>query len=299
MAFSVIQTSQSFNEQSIIVLIFGNWRAYGVISLYFWIVLSLWFAFKAKHAFNSMLSINQSMQYALRKWTTITLVLLLTLNFQVISATIPQNQSHFTPQKRIVGGAEARWEYQRHIAYLELVTRRGHFFPCAGTVVGRRWILTTAHCIQPTQRISYNNLSASSVYIGSKSAYPQFTMDPYTIKSVYINKHWKPGSNDFRNDIALIMLRKLIDMRSYVPIEIGHAPPPKSVVTAVGYGSTSDRGGMPSKLMQANLVAQKFQTCASREPLPLRKFLRDKLQVCATSLGFPHRATTDTCCKSC
>lgn len=246
-----------------------------------------------------MSSNNQSIHHGLKKWITLTLVLLLSRYFQVASASIPRNKTHFIPQKRIVGGAEARWEYQRHLAYLELVTKKGHFYPCAGTVIGRRWILTTAHCVQPTKRIKYTDLSASNVYIGSKSAYPQFTMTPYTIKSVYIHKHWKPSSNDFRNDIALIMLRKLIDRPSYAPIQIGHAPPPKSVVTAVGYGSTSEQGGMPSKLMQANLVAQEFQTCASRERLPLRKFLRDNVQVCATSLGFPHRATTDTCCTFC
>lgn len=200
-------------------------------------------------------------------------------------------------QKRIVGGEAASSGYVRHLAYILVRTNNGSYFPCTGTVVGRRWILSAAHCVEDEDVGGSADPRGTKVYIGSSSAFPMLSQSPLRVTRLLVHNSWKAGSFDMRHDIALLHLRDRIPDESYETVKFSSAPEAGTRVVAVGYGAMNEDGQNPKRAMQTTLIAQNFETCASREQGEVREYLRDALQVCATSVGFPKRGVTDTCCK--
>lgn len=196
----------------------------------------------------------------------------------------------------IVGGRIARKRYRKHLAYIFIETKSGDIFTCTGTTIGRRWLLTAAHCVDSIGssndvdvRSSYAHISIRSLNgnLGSK----------YFFRSVHVHKNYNPGTSDFRHDIAVVQLQRNIIKKRYRRVRLGGAPHPGTEVIGAGYGALNENGRDPDYAMQTIVVAQSFRTCASREPNSIKQYLRNGLQVCATSIGFPFEGETDTCCK--
>lgn len=199
-------------------------------------------------------------------------------------------------QGRIVGGSPANKFYRRHLAHLFISNNNGDSFGCTGTVIGRKWVLTAAHCVSQSVRLSISP-SESYAYIGIKTAFDSSSKKAYYMKTVYVHKKYKPGNpnNDYRHDIAVVELKDRIKSSQYYPVKLSSAPSDKTVVTAVGYGVLNEDQKPASQAMQVRLLALPFSTCTSYESSTDRRFLRNRLQVCASSVGFPTQGGTDTC----
>lgn len=218
----------------------------------------------------------------------------LALALLVCMSTTFQASEAATPV--IVGGKVAKRAYRKHLAYVIVNTKSGSGFTCTGTIVGRRWILTAAHCVDSFNSSEDVDVSSSYAYISPRSLSKNLVKE-YFFKSVYVHKNYKPLGLDSRHDIAVVELAKNIQRSKYFPTTLGDAPRPKTNVIGAGYGVLNEDGTPTRFAMQTKVVAQSFRTCASRESNSIRKYLRNKLQVCATSLGFPNEGRTDTCCK--
>lgn len=117
------------------------------------------------------------------------------------------------------------------------------------------------------------------------------------LSRILVHRGWRPGSADLRHDIALLQLKEPLPEGKFHPVLLADAPKAGRHVVAAGYGMTSEKGKHSTRAKQARLVSQEFEKCATREKANVQRFLRERLQTCATSLGFPHKGVTDTCCK--
>lgn len=142
-----------------------------------------------------------------------------------------QLKSERETQPRIVGGQAAKRKLANFLAYIKIPSPNG-VRACSGTVIGRRLILTAAHCGTST---------SSTVYVGARQGNPS---DGTSIAVESVNNHelfTSVQSGHFRYDIALITLKDdvpnniefmKVNVNTSVPVE-------KSIVRAAGYGILS------------------------------------------------------------
>lgn len=136
-------------------------------------------------------------------------------------------------QPRIVGGQAAKRSLANFLAYIKIPSPKG-MRACSGTVIGRRLVLTAAHCGAGI---------SSTVYVGARQGNPS-DGTPIAVESV--NNHelfTSVQTGHFRYDIALITLKNevpndiefmKVNVNTSVPVE-------KSIVRAAGYGILSHR----------------------------------------------------------
>lgn len=215
----------------------------------------------------------------------------------IATLTLLCSTAQGTKQKRVVGGRTAAYLYVRHLAFIQIITNNGFYYTCTGSVVARRWILTAAHCVDAYGTGDDADKKKTHVYIGSKLTIPDESERRYFLEDIFLQKKFQSDLNDFRNDVAMLKLKDDIVEHKYHPVRIGTAPVQGSTVIAAGYGSVDEDGTRAVEAMETNVVTQNFSTCSQREINSIRQTLDNRVQVCATSVGFPTEGKTDTCCR--
>uniref|UniRef100_A0A671TTU3 Transmembrane serine protease 15 n=1 Tax=Sparus aurata TaxID=8175 RepID=A0A671TTU3_SPAAU len=154
---------------------------------------------------------------------------------------------------RVVGGydaAKGAWPWT-----VSLQLRRKHV--CGGSMIGRDWVLTAAHCIY-----GKNVLSWWSVVAGLHSQTDENSADVQTrqVDRIIINKHYNRLTK--QADIALMHLEQPVNFTQTVqPVCL---PPEGQEYTAgrkcfiAGWGRLAEQGSLPDVLQEAEvpLVAQ-------------------------------------------
>ncbi|KAJ8711966.1 hypothetical protein PYW08_008920 [Mythimna loreyi] len=168
---------------------------------------------------------------------------------------------------RIVGGTEAKsgaWPWMAAI-YLHGSKRRE--FWCGGTLVGKRHILTAAHCTRDSKQRPFP-ARQFSVRLGDVDlARDDEPSRPVTLRVSAVRAHDQFSRVGFYNDIAILVLSENVQKSKYViPICLPHGELTRqsfdgSVATVVGWGTTRYGGGESSRQLEAKLPVWRNEDC--------------------------------------
>ncbi|XP_058432346.1 ovochymase-1 [Marmota monax] len=164
----------------------------------------------------------------------------------------------FSPQwlsRRIAGGEEACphcWPWQVGLRFLG-----DH--QCGGAIIDPVWILTAAHCVQ-----SKGNPRSWTVVAGDHDrTLKESTEQVRRAKHIIVHEDFDIVTYDY--DIALIQLSSPLEYNSVVrPVCLPHSREPlfsSEICTVTGWGSTSEDGGLASRLQQIQVPVLERAVC--------------------------------------
>ncbi len=217
---------------------------------------------------------------------TICLILVLYIT-HVLAWKLPKNS---IGNDRVVGGTKASDKYRMGTALIMYENEDGWNGACTGTIIGRKWVLTAAHCFDDSS--SWWGVLPSSI-----SATPSDSeAKKYGIyaKSIYIHKKWiDPNDSGFNFDIAVIELEDSIPWERYKKVKLINPPADNTVVKVVGYGDLSEDGETAETIMMADLRYRNFDFCWENFADGDTSYMSSH-QFCAVSVTYPEDST-DSC----
>ncbi|EAT41805.1 AAEL006598-PA [Aedes aegypti] len=154
---------------------------------------------------------------------------------------------------RVVGGQEAA---DGSVPYQVSLQLKGYGHICGGSIIGERWILTAAHCVEGETPGQLNVLAGTN---SLKEGGELHETDKF-IRHKYYNQP------QFHNDVALIRLKSKLQFSAKVkPIvywekEVGA----NQSVVLTGWGRTSAGGPVPTKLQTLDLKTISNEECKQK-----------------------------------
>ncbi|KAJ0172050.1 hypothetical protein K1T71_012023 [Dendrolimus kikuchii] len=168
---------------------------------------------------------------------------------------------------RIVGGTESKpgaWPWMVAI-YLHGTKRRE--FWCGGTLVGKKHVLTAAHCTRDSKQRPFP-AQQFSVRLGDLDlARDDEPSRPVTMRVTAVRTHDQFSRVGYYNDIAVLVLAENVRKSKYViPIclpgpELGRHLFDGAVATVVGWGTTRYGGSESTKQLEAKLPVWRNEDC--------------------------------------
>ncbi|XP_010011624.1 PREDICTED: coagulation factor VII-like [Nestor notabilis] len=167
-----------------------------------------------------------------------------------VSSTLQHNGS------RITGGTLC---HRGHCPWQVLIRNSKDIGFCGGSLIGRRWVVTAAHCLDLVR--------PHHVTVGDFDKYQrEFKEQKIHVERSWTHPHY--DSNDYNSDIALLYLSRAVVFNEYaIPICL----PSPSLATLLseegrigmvsGWGATHDRGSTLRFLMKVRLPIVNMETC--------------------------------------
>ncbi|XP_004675137.1 PREDICTED: mannan-binding lectin serine protease 1 isoform X2 [Condylura cristata] len=189
-----------------------------------------------------------------------------------------------TPMARIFNGRPVQKGTSPWIAMLSHLN--GQPF-CGGSLLGSKWIVTTAHCLHqflnPEDPILYDSLllkpSEFKIIMGKHwRRRSDETEQHLGVKHIFLHPLYDP--NTFENDVALLELLESAKLNDFVmPICLPERPPPEGAMVIVSGWGKQFLHRFPEILMEIEIPIVDHRTCqAAYAPLK-KKVTKD--MICA------------------
>lgn len=137
---------------------------------------------------------------------------------------------------RIIGGTESDMQ-----PWMVAFTRQGAHY-CGGSAIGRRWVLTAAHCNVRRGDVAIIGVAKRSA-AGKEHEYP--------VAEIIDHKDYDATTNE--NDIALVRLDRELTEGAFLELNERATIPDKTPVRALGWGVTKENGNVSDELRQVDI----------------------------------------------
>ena len=128
---------------------------------------------------------------------------------------------------------------------------------CGGTVIGRRWVLTAAHCV--------DKLTKDDIHVLAGSANLRVGGHRFKVDKVLVHEDW--SRDNFRPDIALLRVKPEPGRSLGTPIELhldpllDSNPPGGDIMRITGWGVTENRTDGTEQLKGVEIPIVKHGNC--------------------------------------
>ncbi|XP_054152733.1 serine protease 52-like [Oppia nitens] len=201
------------------------------------------------------------------------LCMILIFSIKIIDTTNTTTTTTIDLDSRIIGGSTVNniddFPYQ-----VSLRDSTNQLY-CGGSIIGRQWILTAAHCLH--NRNTYGN----RVVMGTKSLDTDGVY--YGISRVYLHEQYDRRTHV--NDIAVIWLDRPIQFSSKIKmVRLADQPvPDKTTAWLTGWGQSSVNSRRVSPVLQKLVVQALVPETCKQLHIQQTKVLIDSKHICAYS----------------
>ncbi|MGB8399022.1 serine protease [Bradyrhizobium sp.] len=153
--------------------------------------------------------------------------------------------------RKIVGGEPTTIEQHPWQVALN-VTIEGRSYLCGGSIIADRWVLTAAHCFNPTTRAGEVKVKAGATNYLTQGAWSD-------VDRVVIHEAYDPKTHE--NDLALIKLRSPSQGRVIPLASLKQGIRVGQPLEVTGWGATSEGGDVTRVLLKASIPYVDNATC--------------------------------------
>lgn len=190
--------------------------------------------------------------------------------------------------ERIIGGTSAGGFLRSHMGHLTVVYNDSAYGLCSASIIAPLFLLTSAHCVWRGGSGGGSATLSSFATLGQPRS-PGLARPSHAFDIARIWRHAAfVGGWDHRNDIAVVQLARKWHGNT---VTLADNTLERTGTTSVaGYGQGGD-----GRLMRAAKTVRGFTECVEHEQPAWRRWLSEQAMLCATGVGWPLQAATDTC----
>ncbi|XP_055272418.1 plasma kallikrein isoform X3 [Moschus berezovskii] len=179
-----------------------------------------------------------------------------------------------TKKTRIVGGRDASWgEWPWQVSLQVKLRAQSHL--CGGSIIGRQWVLTAAHCFDGLLLSNIWRIYGGILNLSEITTETSFSQ----IKEIIVHPNYKISEGS--HDIALIKLEAPLNFTDLQKaICLPSKDDPKPVYTdcwITGWGFTEEKGKIKNTLQKANIPLISNEECQKS----YRDYTITKQMICA------------------